>query len=90
MDLIWVQTFCKGHQQNAKVSASKKRACKTYPKIGASPFYSLPHGMFKRGSDKTTNCEPSSIKVPSDQARGYKTFFILNSNEHEISTAHKN
>ena len=24
------------------------------------------------------------------QARGYKTFFVLNSTEHEISTAHKN
>ena len=24
-----------------------------------------------------------------DQARGYKTFFMLNSTEHEISTAHK-
>ena len=23
-------------------------------------------------------------------ARGYKTFFMLNSTEHEISTAHKN
>ena len=26
----------------------------------------------------------------ADLARGYKTFFMLNSTEHEISTAHKN
>ena len=34
-----------------------------------------------------------AIRVPNgldqDQARGYKTFFMLNSTEHEISTAHK-
>ena len=30
-----------------------------------------------------------SVKLSESRLRGYKTFFILNSDEHEIYTAHK-
>ena len=31
----------------------------------------------------------STTKAAENRARGYKTFFVLNSVEHEISNAHK-
>ena len=34
--------------------------------------------------------EHDLVANPKDRPRGYKTFFVLISAEHEISTAHKN
>ena len=46
--------------------------------------------IFVNCSSKHGQLESVTTGLAFDLARGYKTFFMLNSTEHEISTGHKN
>ena len=102
LGLIWVQTGCNSNQQMTNIVTSRHRQrifflnlivrAKTWGKFERQgTFADL--WVINLSSNQISASYPiyrttwACLKI---RLRGYKTFFMLNSTKHEISTAHKN